>query len=203
MPFQAAQAIQVVLNWTSSGTEWNNVVHIGPKTGPLTAAEADDARTAVLTWCDSLTNHRSLLSDETVLNTITVRGLHVEGDPPLERTISRAGTSVSPLYPLEVSVVCTVYTAFAGRAGRGRIYWGGFSTDITGTDGQSMPELVRQEIFDSSNEFTDAFQAFGLYDFGVLSRKGPGTTETAAIFRPHTSIAVDGAYDTQRRRGNR
>jgi hypothetical protein len=184
-----------VAKGATSGEQWSMTVHTEKAGGTLAAAQAAWAAALAVLWngtggTDSIGQFCKSTTTLTTASTAELDALTGKQLGRVESALALAGTSAGETLPPQLSVVCSLRTALATRAGRGRFYLPPFTTSVV-TAGlvtaasQAIVSLACQKFLQSLNTAT--------YIVCVYHR----SSKTHDIV---TTIDVGNVYDTQRRR---
>lgn len=187
-----------VARGATTGEIWSMTLHTQKAGGNLAAAQAAWAAALAVLWdgtggTDSIGQYCSTGTTLTVASTAELDALTGKQLGRVESALALTGTSVGEGVPPQLSVVCSLRTALATRAGRGRFYLPPFTTtEVTAArlDGaiQAIVATACQKFLQSLNTAT--------YVPCVYHR----TTRTHDNI---TTIDVGNVFDTQRRRRNK
>lgn len=141
----------------------------------------------------------ALIHNTVTLANVGIRDLRTANTAEfLDSGAAVAGTGANDILPLQISIVVTLRTAFAGRSFRGRVYVCGFNENqnsVTGAYGGGAGPVTFITGVQS------ALVASSL-NLGVIHRPTEAPLPvTAGFITPVTSIVMrDSVWDTQRRR---
>lgn len=202
-------AVQVKLKWTSQGIPWLNSLFCQYTiAGPLNptvaetvfaALKGNAATTAWLTHC----------RPQTILTGIGIRDVRAPNNPEILSTGAVApGTSGAGQMPLQVAIVVTLRTAFAGRQFRGRVYLGGIDTgSVVAATGLIDPVTNAAAVaFVQAAQTALGAQSMTLAIGQRLLPERPAKDGTTLPVRPANIVPVTSVlslnqrFDTQRRR---
>lgn len=187
----------------AAGDIWQCGVHLQSDTG--TIADAVDAAAA---WWDGLFSgdgdtvegYLSLMSPGTVYSEIVVTEIDEETDQNLGQAVAArgaGGTSESTtMPPTQVSIVVSLRTAVATRAGRGRFYLPTPSSGALSEDGTVDPDAL--VVVEGAAEYAWTQLAGVDPAFSLVIRHRALHTST-----PVTAASLDTVFDIQRRRSNK
>lgn|SRR5215469_7545335 len=213
-PIIIPNCIQVrVLMTLSSGKAVVNVLHAQVAgTFSATTTIANNLMTGLASALTS-SNLAANMPTTTSVTAVDLRDLRSPGNFPLvPSTVAAAsGTSASPSMPPGTTLVITLRTAQAGRAFRGRVYWGGWATNADAGNGSatttpSTGATVSLNAFFASWNTTWTSNGMTFCIGQPQRQQYTGITGTvhparAANTIPLTAFQVrDAVWDSQRRR---
>jgi hypothetical protein len=194
MTFQPCpQTASAVLHMTAfDGKIFESVFHFRINF-PLTQAVADVVAQEI---ADEVTDIKGYIFSSNQWTHVTCTDLRTEGAPQLDSAVGFPviGTSGADPLPNQNSLLMTWLTAFRGKSGRGRTYFGGFTEDAV-TSGLVAPGLQT-----AANEMGDDFVTNPNVFFGVLSRYHDGAQRATGVLNDLTGRRLDPFFRTQRRR---
>lgn len=108
---------------------------------------------------------------------------------------TQAGTGTVTLPP-QVSMVCSLHTAQAGRSYRGRFYWPSVAGGVTTT----LRRGGTPSIGTLATAFSGMLNAIGAAAVGSVGQKIVVVSPSKDLITPVIQVSVGDVYDTQRRR---
>lgn len=129
---------QLTLNWSGPSRTWRNVYGvIGNPTLPVFDQTLANALFTGISSVFGTSGLGPLLSDLAILESITIRDLHVANSAPITSTGTPVGGGgTGDMLPLNTAAVVTLRTAFAGKSFRGRSYITGFTEAVNDVNGR-------------------------------------------------------------------
>lgn len=206
--------VQITLRFQLFSGKVGHVVTYGKYVGPF-SGNATTAQTifANLSTGANWTAMASKLSNSVSFLGVDIRDLNVTDQPLFSSTGAAVpGTDAAGIQlPSEVCIACTTHTALAGKSGRGRMYFAGFTSSSQGA-GDTVSAATITAINNWANTFFSVFNGVGYqWSLGLKERAAYTSPKTGTSF-PHrdattvpiTTVACrDNHWDTQRRRGLR
>lgn len=208
-PGFVANAVQVRLLFNDPSRTFMNVLHLQYTTaGPLNPNIAETFFTnlkAAAAW----TTYMGFLPANTTFTGVDVRDLRGPNFPLIaSSSAAEPGTSPQGPLPPQVAIVLTLRTAFAGRAFRGRVFFGGLALNADDGTGHISSPGAKEAVQGAGNAIGGAMVAVG-GSWGILQRWLPERTNHAGATVPERQPAIvavttltvrDLIFDTQRRR---
>lgn len=129
---------QLTLNWSGTTRTWRNVFGlIGNPTLPVFDQTLANTLFTGISTAFTGSGLATLFSDLAILESITIRDLHVANAAPIVSTGTPiGGGSTADMLPLNAAAVVTLRTAFAGKSFRGRSYIAGFDETANDVNGR-------------------------------------------------------------------
>ena len=187
-----------VVKGAVTGEEWSFTLHTEKTGGTLSAAQAAWATAVDLLWngtgaTDNIKQYCKSTTTMTTASTAELSALTGKQLGRVESALSLVGTAAGESLPPQLSIVVSLRTALATRAGRGRIYLPPFATGSV-----TAARLTGAQL----NVVRDA--AKGMLDSLITSTYLPCIYHRSTkLFDLITTIDVGDVFDTQRRRRNK
>ena len=179
----------------SNGDVNENVLHFKTSSGAtIDQTFADALGLQVVTdIIDHITPVRS--TGLKIVKTVT-EDLRTVPHPRFETAWSSTGASSSDAMPWQGAIVASLRTALAGRSGRGRVFWGGFTVDSVDTGGIVVADTVTRIEAWGTQAMSHTVIGGQPCQLAVFSRK---LNQVNVV----TAVQADNRWDVQRRRANR
>lgn len=208
-PGFVVNCVQVRLLFNDPSRSFMNVLHmVYTPAGPLNPNIADTIFSS-LKANTSWTTLMTFLPANTTFTGVDVRDLRTPNFPLIpSTTAAQPGTSASGPLPPQTAIVLTLRTAFAGRAYRGRVFFGGLALNADDGTGHISSPGASQAVQGAGGAIGAAMVAAG-GTWGILQRWLPARTSHTGAPLPERQPAVvqvqsftvrDLIFDTQRRR---
>lgn len=196
LPFQPVPgaASLVVRGTNSNGKPLNNVFHFS-LTVTLTQAVADIYSGIMAGYYGNI---MGATIDTVQYDDCVVTDLRTDGAPQFVSTsgFPLVGLDSGDELPEQLAALISWNTAFRGRSGRGRTYFGGFD-EADNTAGQVDTGLLASLASFAGDLMADAPA------WGIVSRYHGGARRVNGLFQPITGFHIGTIWATQRRRGLR
>lgn len=187
-----------VFRGATAGEEWSLTLHTEKAGGTLAAAQAAWAASAAVLWngtgaTDSIGQYCKSSTTLTVASTAELDPLTGKQLGRVESALALAGSAAGETLPPQLTIVCSMRTALATRAGRGRAYLPPFATGS-----------VTAGLFTAANLAVVATACQKWLQSLVTATYAPCVYHRAS--KTHdliVTIDVGNVFDTQRRRRNK
>jgi len=183
-----------VLSGTYPGESWTTTLHTTGNVA-LTAAQAAWESAVNAFWTgqlDALVHSAVVATEASTAEIDEATGKQMSR---LAASLSLPGVATQGPLPPQVSVVLSLRTALATRAGRGRMYLPPYDKATVSQDGD-MNATSQSATVTAANQFFQSLISDGLVPV-IAHRNVPVTTTNI------TQFDVGSVYDTQRRRRNK
>jgi hypothetical protein len=208
-PLVIPLTVQLRLNWVLPNSRTaTNVLHaIVDPTFVLTQVIVDNVFDDISSDATT-TTYMAFLAGTTALQFIDARDLRVAEQALIQSTgVAVSGGGSGMALPEEVALVCTLRSALAGRAHRGRVYLTGFDSSAIDADGHAVSGLTAAAqawVAALSIRMEAQGLALGIGHRGhasyVNSRGDTVPAELAGTDLVTAAIVRDNVFDSQRRR---
>lgn len=207
-PLPIQNAVQVRLLWSDPVRVFMNVLHMQfTNAGPLNPNIADTIFNSIVGNAN-FTTWRGFLPTTTEFTNVDVRDLRASNLPLITSTGTAVpGSSAGTALPPQTAMVTTLRTAQAGRAFRGRVYFGGLATNTDDGTGRIAPAANTAMLGAMSavgQAMVSAGGTLAILQRALPDRPGHGgvtlPARPGAIVPVTDVVARDLIFDTQRRR---
>lgn len=187
-----------VARGVTTGEEFSFTLHTEKVGGTLSGAQAAWAAALPVLWngtggTDSIGQYCKSTTSILVASTAELDALTGKQLGRIESALSLSGSSAGETLPPQLSIVCSIRSALATRAGRGRFYLPPFTTSVVTAGRLTAAALAIVSL---------ACQKF-LQSLGTATYVPCVYHRSSKTFDPVTTEDVGDVYDTQRRRRNK
>jgi hypothetical protein len=185
-----------VLSGTTPGETWSTTLHTSHTGGTTADANTAFATAVAVLWNDGGGAGHGIV--EAIPTTVTATLARTAQLDPLtgkqvdaaESSLALAGSAVAGLLPYQDTIVASLFTDTATRAGRGRMYLPVFATSAVNAG--RLTAAFRAQVATAVQHFVQNLNTAG-YQVVIYHR-------TPKTFTPVTKGYVGDVFDTQRRR---